>query len=288
MESSRCKAFLAAVDCGSFSKAADKLNYTPSGVSQLVSALENELGLTLLERNNKGVHPSADGQLLVPAMREFLAQEERIYQTTAEILGLSIGRVSIASYVSVATHWLPQVISKFQKDYPGIQLSLMDGIHQDVNSWLDSKQADIAFTSYKEPMGYDWIPLAEDPMIAVLPKNHPLASESIFPVERIAEEKLIMPGLGHDDDVFPMFDKFGITPNIAYATIETFSALQMVEQGLGISIMNELITRNWQCDVVKLPIHPAQSITLGIAVPSLQHASPAVRKFIKYAQEVIQ
>lgn len=288
MESSRCKAFLAAVDNGSFSKAAEKLNYTPSGVSQLVSALEFDLGLTLLERNNKGVRPTADGKLLIPAMREFIAQEEMIYQTTAEILGLSVGHVSIASYVSVATHWLPHIISRFQKDYPGIHLTLLDGIRQEVNSWLDSKQADIAFTSYKEPMEYDWIPLAEDPMIAVLPKNHPFADKKHFPIEQLNNEKLIMPGLGHDDDVFPLFDKFGITPNIAYATIETFSALQMVELGMGISVMNELITRNWNSEVVILPLYPAQSITLGIAVPSLKQASPAVRKFIKYAQDIIQ
>lgn len=54
------------------------------------------------------------------------------------------------------------------------------------------------------------------------------------------------------------------------------------------SIMNELITRNWQCDVVKLPIAPARSITLGIAVPSLKNASPAVKRFVKYAEDIIE
>ena len=59
--------------------------------------------------------------------------------------------------------------------------------------------------------------------------------------------------------------------------------MAMIEQGLGMSIMNELITRNWQCDVVKLPLVPPQQITLGIALPSLENASPAVKRFVQYA-----
>ena len=75
MESARCKAFMYAADTGSFTKAAERLNYTPSGVSQLVGALENETGLTLLKRTRKGVTLTSDGEILLPAVREFLEKE---------------------------------------------------------------------------------------------------------------------------------------------------------------------------------------------------------------------
>ena len=78
MESARCKAFMYAADTGSFTKAAERLNYTPSGVSQLVGALENETGLTLLRRTRKGVTLTPDGEILLPAVREFLEKENRI------------------------------------------------------------------------------------------------------------------------------------------------------------------------------------------------------------------
>ena len=61
----------------------------------------------------------------------------------------------------------------------------------------------------------------------------------------------------------------------------------MVEKGLGISIMNELITRNWPCDVVKIPVSPPRSISFGMALTNLKHSSPAVRRFVKYAQEAL-
>lgn len=288
METSRCRAFIAAAETGSFSKAAELLSYTPSGVSQLVSALEADLGFTLLRRTNKGVTATPDGELLMPVMREFLNQEERIYQFAADAKGLLIGSVTIASYSSIATHWLPKVIGSFQSRFPQIKITLMEGVRQEVSKWLDDKIADIAFTSFREPFPYDWIPLAEDSMVAVLPKDHPRAQDDVYPIELCRNEKLILPGFGHDDDVFALFDEFGIEPNVAFSTVESFSALQMIEQGLGISIMNELITRNWQCDVVKLPIEPARSIMLGIAVPSLKNASPAVKRFAKYAEDIIK
>ena len=285
MESARCKAFLAAVETGSFSKAAEFLNYTPSGVSQLVSALENELGFSLLRRSKRGVTPTENGEKLLPTIREFLLQENRIYQFAAETNGLLIGNITIAAYSSIATHWLPSVIRAFQEDYPQIQIKLMEGIRQEVTKWLDEKIADVAFLSYKDPMPYEWIPLAEDQMLAVLPKTHPLAAEISYPLQNCERERFIMPALGRDADVIALFQANKLNPNIQFSTLENFATMAMVEQGLGMSIMNELITRKWQCDVVMLPLTPPQHITLGIALFSLETASPAIKQFIQYAVE---
>ncbi|MFQ9411452.1 MAG: LysR family transcriptional regulator [Evtepia gabavorous] len=181
MESARCKAFVTAAETGSFSKAGEVLGYTPSGVSQLVTSLERELGLPLLGRNRKGVTLTENGRRLLPAVREFLQQENRIYQLAGEMSGLLVGNVTIATYSSVATHWLPQVIRRFRARYPHIQIKLMEGIRQEIIQWLEDKAADLAFFSHKAPMPYDWIPLAEDRMVAVLPPGHPLADRGPIP-----------------------------------------------------------------------------------------------------------
>lgn len=107
METARCRAFLAAAETGSFSKAAEALSYTPSGVNQLVSALEKEFGFPLFRRNTKGVSLTENGELLLPVIRKFLRQEDRIFELSAEMNGLLIGSVNIAAYSSIATHWLP-------------------------------------------------------------------------------------------------------------------------------------------------------------------------------------
>ena len=285
MESARCKAFMYAADTGSFTKAAERLNYTPSGVSQLVGALENETGLTLLRRTRKGVTLTPDGEILLPAVREFLEKENRIYELAAEVKGLLVGSVTIAAYSSISTHWLPEGIRDFEQDYPQIEIRLMEGIRQEVTRWLDEKKADIGFLSYQEPMPYEWTPLDYDEMLAVLPKDHLYASKESYPLINCETDSFIMPALGRDDDVVSLFERNGIKLNIHFATLENFATMAMIEKGLGMSVMNNLITEKWNCDIVKIPVDPPSRITLGLAVPSYKQASPAVKRFIKYAVE---
>ena len=287
METARCRAFLAAAETGSFSKAAEALSYTPSGVNQLVSAFEKELGFPVFRRNTKGVSLTENGELLLPVVREFLRQEDRIFELSAEMNGLLIGSVNIAAYSSIATHWLPAVIGAFQRDYPQIQLNLMEGIWQEVSKWLDDRTADIGFFSYQEDMPYEWIPLAEDPMLALLPRNHPLAQAKAYPLTNCATDRFIMPARGCDDDVMALFRRNHIVPNVQFTTLESFSVMSMVEQGLGMSVMNQLITEKRICDVAMLPVDPPASITLGIALHSKADISPAVRMFLKYAVRML-
>ena len=287
METARCRAFLAAAETGSFSKAAEALSYTPSGVNQLVTALEKELGFPVFRRNTKGVTLTENGELLLPTVREFLRQEDRIFELSAEMNGLLIGSVTIASYSSIATHWLPAVIRAFQQDYPHVEIKLMEGIWQEVSQWLEERTADIGFFSYQENMPFEWIPLAEDSMVALLPRSHPLAEASCYPLENCEQDSFIMPALGCDDDVEALFAKNGIEPNVQFTTLESLSVMSMVEQGLGVSVMNRLITEKRICDVAMIPIDPPASITLGAALHSHTEASPAVKMFLKYAVRML-
>lgn len=287
METARCRAFLAAAETGSFSRAAEVLRYTPSGVNQLVSALEKEVGFSLFSRSTKGVALTANGQLLLPVIREILHQEDRLFELSAQMNGLLIGTVTIAAYSSIATHWLPAVIRAFQQDYPHVEIKLMEGIWQEVSQWLEERTADIGFFSYQENMPFEWIPLAEDPMVALLPRSHPLAEASCYPLGNCEQDSFIMPALGCDDDVEALFARSHVRPNIRYTTIENFSAMSMVEQGLGVSVMNRLITEKRICDVAMIPIDPPASITLGAALHSHTEASPAVKMFLKYAVRML-
>lgn len=283
MESSRCKAFLAAAECGSLTRAAEKLNYTASGVSQLISAMESEFGFLLLKRTTRGVVLTAEGERMLPAVRAFLSQENRMHELAANINGLDIGLINIAAYSSIATHWLPKVIADFKKKYPNININLMEGVRQEVLKWIEEGRADIGLLSGGDDIDYDWIPLADDPMIAVLPKDHPLADAKEFPLDRCEQEEFIMPAMGKDEDVMKMLNEYDIVPNIVYSTNESFSAWALIENGLGISITNELLMHGWDCDVAKIPVSPPEKITLGMILPSVKHASPAVKRFVKYA-----
>jgi len=285
MDLKKYKVFLTAVDLGSFTKAAARLDYTPSGVTHMMNALEDELGFQILTRGKNGVKPTENGARLAPVLRELLHLEEEFSQTVSEINGLNTGTITIGSYSSIAVHWLPWIIKNFQHDYPNIRIKLMEGIRQEVIAWLEERKIDLGFISYQPGMKFDWVPLRDDPMLAVLPVDHPLARENAYPLKSCETENFIMPACGYDYDVVELFRDAGLSPNIRYETFENYAALSMIECGLGMSIMNELITKGRVGNVVKIPLQPEKHISLGIAVPNTEKLSPAAKKFITYSEK---
>lgn len=285
MDSSRYKAFVAAVEEGSFTAAGKALDYTPSGVSQLVSALEDELGFPLLIRKSRGVTLTKEGELIYPEAVEFINKEKSIYRMASELSGVDMGKVAIASYSSIATHILPMIIKEFVEQYPSISITLQEGTKPQIEQMVTVNSADLAFATRLQNPNFSWIPFMEDPMVIVLPKNHPYADAEAYPISEAANEAFIMQGDGDDTDTLELLNRFGITPNVRLTTVENHTAINMVEEGLGVSIMNQFITRSWTSDVAIVPLDPPSSIVIGISLPSLENAPPAVRKFIMFATD---
>lgn len=288
MSISKWRIFVTAIDCGSISKASEELGYTPSGISQMLTSLEDELGLQLLIRSSKGVVPSKNGIQILSTVRDLLRTEEKLSQITQGIKGMNKGSITIGSYPSVATHWLPRLIKKFQVDFPDIEFRIMEGLRQEIVKWLEEGVTDISLMTYEDGMNNEWIPLAKDPMIAVLSKNHPKSQSDFYKLEWYDNERFIMPAMGRDDDVVRLLDKYKLNVNIALSTLENISTLAMIEQDMGMSIMNELITLRWECDVVKVPLSPPDFVEFGIAFKKSSITTPVTKEFVKFVENNIE
>ncbi len=285
MDILKCKAFVSAVDEGSLTGAGKLLGYTPSGISQLVSAMEAELGFSLLIRKSNGVVPTYEGETMYPLAVEYIEKEAEIYKAATELSGMYKGNVMIATYASIAAHTLPSIIKEFTDLHPSINIQIEEATKNRIEKMVNSGKADLSFSTRLSNQSYKWIPFAEDRMVAVLPKEHPYADKESYPIKQCRKEDIIMPSEGDDADVRELLKKHSIVPNIRLTTLENFTAINMVEKGLGIGIMNEGITRYWQTGTVILPLDPPSKITLGITVPSLENAAPAVKEFVCFAAE---
>lgn len=280
METARLKAFVESADQGSIKAAAEVLGYTPSAISQLVTALEKELGLTLFRRSQKGVTLTEEGEAIIPLVRSYLAEENEIYLFAQELKGVTTGKISIATYSSVATTWLPEVVRRFKADYPGIQINILECIYDDVMRCFERNEADLALMVYTEPMPYKWISLAEQPVVAVIPDDHRLAGAESFPIKECENEDFVIERWGKEHEILDIFNTYDVHPEVKYTTYDTPATLALVRMGLGISFVNELSTRNWNENIVKLPLDPPQNIVFGIAIPSPKHMTGAARKFV--------
>ena len=285
MDRVKCEAVLAAVEGRSLSRAAEKLGYTQPGITRMIDSLENELGFRLLERTKKGVSLTANGERMLPYLREVVRVHRMAEEVGNSICGTLSGVLTIGCYYSVSAMLLPNILHCFLSDYPGVQIILEEGTNEELSRLLKDRAVDLCFAARpSDKTECDWIPVLEDELLVWLPENHPDAGASRFPVARLTEYPFIMIDPGSDTDLDRVFSGAGVRPDIHFETKDAYSAYRMVEAGLGISLNQRLISGGWKGRVVTVPFDPPQFVSLGIAIPSLREASPAAKKFIEYIE----
>ena len=287
MNIKKYEAFVRAVELGSLSKASEVLGYTQSGLSHMMQSLEDEVGFPLMVRTSSGILPNQEGQRLLPQIRMLLSANESLEQTIAKIKGADTGRIRIASFSSVAIYWLPAIISAFQTDYPHVEIEIMEGGADSIESSMENHEADLCIYTGGETQPFEWIPLCEDQLMALVPPTHPLAKQASVPIEAFLSEQFIMPIAGYDYEVHHILDKLEHYPHIRFSACNDYAIINLVAQGLGVSILPELLLRNYRNDAVAIPMEPAQYRVIGMGVPQIKTASPVTKNFMRYVQSYV-
>ncbi|MDF2838825.1 MAG: LysR substrate binding domain protein [Evtepia sp.] len=283
MSLKKFEAFVKVVDLGSLTRAAQALGYTQSGVSHMISALEEDFGFLLLKRNRSGVRLTAEGERVLSAIRGILNSNEQLTQIIASIHGLDTGVVRIGSFSSVAVHWLPGMIQSFQQIYPRIEFKLLNGDYHDVEHWLTEGAVDLGFVTLPTRLQLTCIPLWEDRLLAILPKQHRLAHLSKFPLSEVESEDFI--GLLEDSnhDIRRIFDPAGLSPNMKFTTKDDYAIIAMVAHGLGISILPELLLKNSTGSNLRtMELEPSATRTIALALADPEHMGPAAQSFANH------
>lgn len=269
-------------ELGSLTKAAEVLGCTQSAVSHTINSLEEQFGFAILTRSRAGVKLTDDGQRIMPSVRGILNYYEQLNQTVSAIRGLDFGTVRIGAFTSVAVHWLPGVIKEFQQDYPNVDIKLLNGDYHDVEKWLTEGSVDLGFVNLPTSLNCECIALMEDRLLAILPPDHKFASYPKFPLVECETEAFITLLETSNHDANKALSAAGIKPNIKFSTKDDYAIIAMVEQGLGISIMPELLLRGRHDNVAVKELVPPSKRTIGLAIGETSSQSPATRKFADY------
>ena len=270
------------VELSSLTKAAQELGLTQSGVSHMLAAIEAELQLPLLKRTRTGARLTPEGEQMMPYIHEIVRQEKLLRQAAAALHTLVTGKIRIGTFTSVATHWLPAMMMEFQREYPQIDFQLFNGDYHDVDRWLTDGSVDIAFITLPTEVKCRVIPLYEDPLVAILPKNHPLAVQPVCRVEDVAKEDFISLLEASNHDARRALDAVNMKPNVRFRTKDDYAVIAMVRQGLGVSIMPSLLLRGNTDGVEIRPIDPPASRTIALAAAS-DAPGPAASRFAEFA-----
>lgn len=274
-------AFIKTAECGSFTKAAELLNYSQSGISRMIGDLETEWKVSLLERNRSGVKLTSDGMRLLPYAQNICEEYRNLQMQVDDLNGLKSGLIRIGAFSSVATHWLPKIIKAFQNDYPDIDYELLLGDHSEIEKWVNDGRVDCAFTK-PDISGANVTILERDELLAVLPEEHPLTKYEKIPVYELCRYPFILLEKGGKTEVSAVFDNAGQKPDVRFTTWDDYAVMSMAENGLGIGILPKLILRRAPYKICTRSIEPQAYRDICFAVRDNRTVSLAVKRFSEY------
>lgn len=287
MDINKYALFVDVADTKNFTKSGERMGYTQPGVSHILKVMEAELGFSLFQRTKQGVILTHNGEIILPLVRNLLAVNEQLEQTINSINGLKTGHLTIASFASIARNWLPAVIHAFQLEYPGIEIELLEGGTDDIVEWVKDNRADFGLLSHRNSHLLKWIPLYEDPLMAIVPKDFQLSDQETFPIEQLNNHPFIISAAGVDYDIHHYLKEAGITPNIRFSSKDDLAIVAMVSNHLGISILPKLIVEGLEDEITALPLEPFAFRELGIGIQASTSLAPAAKYFIETIQKVL-
>ena len=279
MDSKKLEILMTAADLGSFTKASEVVGYTQSGLTHMMDALEREVGFPLLQRSHSGIRLTEQGRQLMPAIREFLQANAMLENQIRAIAQQKTEVIRIAAYASIAMHWMPEILYRFRRVCPEIRVDLRMVDHAlEPFDLLERGETDVIFASYHNYTFCDWIPLYDEHMYAILPKNYPLKSKDAFPLREFAGQEFLMPYGNFDLDVNAALASEGVKLSARLSRVDDETVIRMVGRGLGVSMMSELMIRGRTDDVLCVPVSPPAIRELGMGTHTRRTETESIRK----------
>lgn len=263
----RLRALCAVVDSGSVTAAAAILGYTPSAVSQLVSALERETGAALLERVGRGVRPTESGVLLAAHAEDILARVAAAEVALAAFLAGETGVLRIVSFPTAGAALIPPAVAAVRGRLPAIEISFRVAEYDDALAMIRLGEADVAILEVTSvaasapESGVVYRDLLEDPFRLVLPRGHRLARRRSIRLAELAEESwvdvvfTVGRGQHYQREVQEAYRRAGFAPRRSIETDEYWPAQGFVAAGLGVALIPTLALEVLHDGVVVRRLH---------------------------------
>ena len=223
MDTRKLEALLTAVELGSFTRAAEVLGYTQSGLTHMMNSLEKDVGFPVLVRSRSGVRLTPAGQRIFPLVQECLAGSAALEREISLINSHKEDSVRVAAYESIARHWLPEVIQQFRREHPDVTVDIQMGSVDEVYRWVLEDRVDMCFASRQDYNTLDWTPLRDDELLAILPPDYP-DGDNAFPIEFFNGQEFLMPSMGFDKDILRVLNEHGVAPLIRTTQVSDSAA----------------------------------------------------------------
>lgn len=296
MDLRQLKQFIAVAEMQSFRKAADRLHMAQPPLSVAIRKLEEEIGVTLLERNTRGVRLTEPGQAALVAAKRCIEQAENVKASAQAAANGDAGRLRIGFIGSVTFGLMPRLIHAFNKKYPNVKLELIEANNQSLLDAIESDALDLVFLRIPttRPTEINFQIIQEDVFVAALPTHHPYAKKKSLCMKDLSEQLFIsyVPSRvgGLHAAVSHILHSAGVAPRITQEAMQVHTVIGLVESGLGIALIPSINTSITSDRVVFKKMRDIPKVSpIGIALAHhTQRVSPAAQRFKDLAVKLSQ
>ena len=276
MDTKKIKAILSAIEYKSFSKAADALSYTPSALSHIADNLEQELGVKIIIRSPLGISLSKEGEELYDYMLAIVEAEKKLMSASLALSKATENHLRIGTFSSISQKLLPEIIRQFRSQHSDIKISV--AVEDNLQDWLENDLVDIIFAD-ELSFGCNniWLPIKEDPFVAVVPSDlfkgkRKISKEELYQHTYISISEKILDSY---------FDKSRFTNVLNFESVDNVSVLYMIQQNLGFSILPQLMVDKRIQGIKVLKLEEPICRTIGFAYKNVK-PTYATKTFINH------
>jgi DNA-binding transcriptional LysR family regulator len=293
LDVTRLRVFRAVVHAGTVQAAATNLGYSPSAVSQHITALQRETGLALFEKSGRGIAPTPAGLALAAGSEDVMDALGRLGGLVDDLREGRTGSLSIGTFPSAGQYWVPQVARTLSVEFPSLLLNL------DLIDYRETRRSayDIELRAEDPNLpatrvdGHRRVHLVDEPYVVVLPADHPLTASTEVSLADLAGERLIAEGMQDTTCAAILrraFAASGATPRYVARSTDHHAALGLVEAGVGLTMLPRLAMGRLGRGLVERPVAGEAAPGRRIVVFVSEAAAPrkAVVRTVELLHEV--
>ncbi|SNZ20376.1 LysR family transcriptional regulator [Cohaesibacter gelatinilyticus] len=281
--------FVATAEAGQISRAAALINVTQSSITIAIRRLESLLGYRLFNRKSHGMELTPQGEDFLRHANAILASLHEAIEAPKEIASDISGTVRLAVTDTISGYFLPVVWQRVAHDHPGLRLSVTEASRPQIEEGLFAGTYDLglALTSnLPNPERYQLRQVLSSPRNLWVAANHSLADRETVSFAELNNENYILLTMDeHENTMRQIWEKYDFVPRILYKSKSMEALRSMVAQGMGVSILSDMVYRSWSLDgqriVRKHLSDTVPNMDTGVFWPKENSTTTVTRALIK-------
>ena len=291
MEISYFREFVVLAETCSYWETAERTYVSTSALSKHIKALEAYLGAPLFHRTSRRVELTEFGRRMLPYAQTIAKAHADCEAAAQSYLGQETGTLELAVLPDMSHYGITEILLRYRQDHPGIEVNLQEVDTRIGKMLLESGKCDLALIREQntpEDAKFQYFPLTEDRLVAVLPASHPCAGMEVLPLEMLSSESFAL----FRKDTLPYqlcldaCREAGFLPKVLLSTRNLEMILDLVRKGSCVALVFEGHIRVYRENpsYVVIPVAPEFVTTVGICSRRGEELSPAASYFLEYAQ----